>query len=61
MLEKGHDKQQAEGEIGYLVEILGWLGDATLESLTDPQALRLELALPHRASKVAVRFLCGEV
>ncbi len=45
MLEKGHDREQAEREIGILLELLGYLRGAALELSSDQQAIRLDLGI----------------
>ena len=43
MLDKGHDKVQAEGEIGLLAHLLRYLGHGKLSVKDGPDTLRLGL------------------
>ncbi len=45
MLEKGHDKPQAEREVKLLLAALTWLHQATLQLHADASSLKLELAV----------------
>jgi hypothetical protein len=45
MLEKGHSREEAEKEIGGLLMLLSWLGDARLRLAREEGALRAELSV----------------
>jgi hypothetical protein len=51
MLEKGHDKQQAEVEISRLLEVLGMGRSMSLQLSTAQKQLQLEFALTLDASE----------
>lgn len=45
MLEKGHGKDQAEAEIGTLLDVLAWFENASLRLTTPNDQLKLVMAV----------------
>ena len=50
MLEKGHSKEAAEGEIGLLLELLGFFGEVRLNLDVAESQMALELAVDVKSS-----------